>query len=263
MGGSWYNQGSDGIEKEQHRLDDLTGPGRLWIPGGESKEGVFVDDEMFCIYEHNPKIDGGYRNWFTCGQGVHDEVVCCQKLGPKSRYYVGFLTWVDCSKWTDQRGNTHQYEMRLMPLKMKSMKKFKRKKDDKGSLISTYWRLTREEDQSPQVGDDWEFKRDVDMDKMFPHVCYRGKKLSELWDDAEGKPEAMEHIKRTFQIEPKDGKLPLTVPAFNYFRLLEPKPPKDIRILLGAVQPEDEDKSPSRTQSYKSGGDIKEEDVPF
>jgi hypothetical protein len=261
---SWYQQGFDGVAEEERRLEEMSGAPRLWIPGGGYKDVVVVDDDPFAIHEHNPKIDGNYRNWLTCLQGVYDEVVCCQILGPKSRYYVGYLTFVDCSKWTDQRGNTHQYEMRLAPLKMKSLKRFKRKKEDKGSLIATYWRFTREDNSSPQVGDDWEFKRDIDMEKIFSVACYRGKKLSELWDEAEGSPEAMERVKRLFQIEPDgDGKLSrTTLPVFNYFRLLEPKPPKDVRIILGAVQADDDDRS--RTSSNKTpAGAMKEEEVPF
>jgi len=259
MGGApWLQQGFDGINKEEQRLAEQYGPHRFWIKGGDSKDLVWVDDDTACIYEHNPKIGGSYMNWFTCLEGVYDEVVCCQKLGPKSRTYVGYLTGVDCTAWQDQRGNTHQYEMRLVPLKLRSLKKFRRKKEDRGSMVGTMWKMNREDDNAASVGDDWDFVRDVDMKKMFDVVCYRGKKLEEIWQEAEKDAEAMVRLQRTFKIEPgEDGKLLRIVPPFNYFKILEPKTPKELRLLLGAV--ELDEKKPG-----KSGkGAAQEDNVPF
>lgn len=262
-GASWYEEGFGGIDKEQQRLDELSGPGRLWIPAGAFKDTVWVDDDPFGIYEHNPKMNGNYRNWLTCQQGACDEVVCCTQLGPNSRYYCGYVTGVDCSEWVDKKGNKHQYEMRLIQFKLRSMKKFKRKKETKGSLVGTMWRLTREDDHAPTCGDDWEFQRDIDMDKMFDFVCYRGTRLADMWEEAEKDAEAMAKLKRIFQIEPDEsGKLPRIVPAFNYFQLLKPKSPKDMRMFLGGVQADDQD-TPSGGSGGGGGGAAGQDDVPF
>jgi len=264
---SWYNRGLDELDKEDSKQEDRFGPGRFWIPGGTSKDLVYVDDEPLCIHEHNPKINGNYRNWLTCLNGVYDEVVCCTTLGVDSRYYVGYLTTVDCSKWVDGRGNTHQYELRLFPLKMKGLKKFRRKKEDRGGLVNTYWTHTREDSKSPTIGDDWEFRRDVEMAKLFPHVCYRGQKLIDMWAEAEATPEKMARLLKVFQIKPdKDGKLPQVVPAFNYFEILQPKQPKDLRIQLGGVQEDEDDSGSSYNKGGSSSGNssaLNEDDVPF
>jgi hypothetical protein len=265
QGGSWYEQGFDGVDQEQRRLEEMQGPGRIWIPPGAAKELVIIDDEPVCLHEHNPKMNGSYRNWFTCLQGVSDEVVCCQVLGPQSRYYCGYLTVVDCTEWVDGKGNKHQFEMRLLQLKLKSLKKLRRKKEDKGALVGTMWKFLREDDSSPICGDDWSHMRDVDVAKMFSYVTYRGKKLSQLWDDAESNAEAMAKIKRTFQIDSgEDGKLPRIVPAFNYFQVLQPKAPKDLRLqLVGVEKDDDDDKTKKGSSSGGGGGSVKAEDVPF
>jgi len=264
MSGSWYETGFDGIAGEEQRLDEAQGPHRLWIPGGAGKDVVWVDDDPVCVYEHNPKMNGNYRNWLTCQQGVYDEVVCCQKLGPKSRYYVGYLTGVDCTLWKDQRGNEHQYEMRLVPMKLRSLKKFRRKKEDRGKMAGTMWTMNREDDNAASIGDDWDFQRDVDMAKMFDFVNYRGTLLSEMWDQAEGDPEAMARVQRIFQIKPdEEGKLPRIVAPFNYMKVLEPKAPKDMRLILGAVQEDDDDDRRSSGSSGGRGGAAKQDDVPF
>lgn len=261
--GSWYSTGFEGIGAEERRLDEAQGPHRMWIPGGGSKDVVWIDDDPVCVYEHNPKMNGNFRNWLTCQQGVYDEVVCCQKLGVKGRYYVGYLTGVDCSIWKDTRGNDHQYEMRLVPLKLRSLKKFRRKRDDRGAMAGTMWRMNREDDNTASIGDDWDFQRDIDMEKMFDYVNYRGTLLSELWTNAEGDVEQMVRVRRMFQVKPnEDGKLPRIIPPFNYMEILKPKTPKELRLHLGAVQ--DEDEGDSRFSGAASkGGAIKEEKVPF
>jgi hypothetical protein len=43
--GSWYEQGFDGVDVEQRKIEESQGPGRIWIPGGASKELVMIDDE--------------------------------------------------------------------------------------------------------------------------------------------------------------------------------------------------------------------------
>lgn len=265
MGESWYDQGFSGIGDEERRLDESQGPHRLWIPGGASKDVVWVDDDPVCIHEHNPKMNGNYRNWLTCQQGVYDEVVCCQKIGVKGRYYVGYLTAVDCSEWTDQRGNRHQFEMRMVPMKLRSLKKFRRKKEDRGSMVGTMWSMHREDDNAASIGDDWDFQRDIDTEKMFDYVNYRGTKLSELWENAEGDSEAMARVTRVFQIKPdEEGKLPRVIPPFNYMEVLKPKSPKELRLLLGAVQEDEDDNSRRPSGSSGGGGGAAKEDaVPF
>lgn len=260
---SWYQSGFGGMAEEQQRLDAMQGPGRLWIPQTKEKEIVYIDDDPCCIYEHNPKIGGNYRNELTCLQGVSDDVVCCQVLGPNSRYYVGYFTVVDCSLWTDNKGNEHQYEMRLMGAKMRSLKLIRRKKDDAGSLIGKMFKHYRTDDRSASIGDDISFKRDVNLEKMFPVVCYRGKKLADMWKEAEEDPAKMLKVTSTFNIKPgEDGKLPRTIPQFNYFEVLKPRGPQELRLSLGAVEPDDDGPGPSPSTSGASSS-VKQDDVPF
>lgn len=256
---SWYNQGYAGMAKEQERLDDLQGPQRLYIPAESQKELVFIDDDPFCIYEHNPKIGGSYRNWTTCVQGAFDDVVCCKSLGPNTRYYCGYLTVVDCSKWTDQKGNAHQYEMRLIQAKLRTLKKFERKKADKGSLVGSLYRVSRDDANSPACGNDFDFVKDGDIEKLFEVTCYRGEKLSSLWREAEEKPDAMARIRKTFQIEPVEGKLPRIIPQFNYLQVLKPKSPAELKLMLAAA---DTSADASAGKSQASNGAFSE-DVPF
>ena len=128
------------------------------------------------------------------------------------------------------------------------------------------WKLSREDNNAASIGDDWDYMRDVDMGKMFDFVLYRGTRLTELWSQAEGDPEAMARIMRVFQIKPdKEGKLPRVIPPFNYMEILKPKTPKDLRLLLGAVQDDDDDSGRGYSGASKGGGTgaAGEDEVPF
>lgn len=253
---SWYSTGFEGMDKEQERQDTMYGPSRMRVPVGKSQDIVFVDDEPFAIYEHSPKIAGEWSgNEITCVQGVHDDVVCCQILGPSSRYYAGYCTVVDCSEWTDKRGVKHQYELKLVQAKMRTLKKFRRKKDDRGKLTGSLYTASRDDEKSPKCGDEFEFKRDVDMAKLFDFATYKGKKLSDMWDEAEKDEKAMTRVTRLFQIKPdSEGRLPRRIAPFNYFEILKPKSAKELRIFLGAVDKDQGNDRGGRSGSGSSGG---------
>lgn len=260
---TWAQQGFDGTKKEEERLATMYGPNRVWLKPGTSQEFVFVDDTPFCFYEHNPKIDGSWKNWITCLKDVSDgEVPCCEILGQNSRYYVGYLTVVDMSKWTDKKGNVHQYEVKLLPAKLKTLKKFKRKKEERGSLVGCIYRATREDDKSANVGDEFEFVKEADLAKVFDVANYKGTKLAEMYAKAMESPEQMNILQKIFTVPVVDGKILPKVPMFNYFNIFEPKSPRDCRTALaGATM--DRDDAPGGGGAAAGGSSGADEDIPF
>jgi hypothetical protein len=264
---SWYNQGYNGMKQEEDRQATANGPDRLWIPAESSKEIIFVDDEPFCVYEHNPKIDGDFKNWLTCLKGIEDEIACCEIIGAKTRYFVGFYTVIDCSSYTDKKGNTHQFQLKFLPAKMKTLKKLKRKREDKKGeaqvtgLAGMLYKATRDDKKSPTVGDDFEFVRQVDMEKVFTVANYRGKKLTELWSKA-NTPETIERLQKVFQAEVVNGSVNAKLVPFNYMELLKPQTAKEVRARFKGVKIESwDDEAP--TGGSNSGSAGADEGVPF
>lgn len=253
---SWYNTGYDSIGKEEQRLATLSGPGRLWIPAGESREVVLIDDEPVTIYEHNPRMNNSWKNWMTCLKGIEDPCPACKILGENTRYYVGYFTAVDCSKWKDKRGNEHQYELTLVGAKLKSMKMFRRKKEDGTTLAGKLWKVTRDSKDDAVIGNDWELKRDVDMEKLFGVTLYRGKKLSEIFAKAAEEDSNMKRLESLLKVaKDDDGKLISTLVPFNYFDVLHPMTAKAMTEALGGV---DEEQG-----GGEGGGGDAEDEQPF
>lgn len=239
-GKSWY---STGFSKDSGngKSDMFTwDPDRVWMPAKDSRDFVFCDDAPFTFDEHNLKLNGNWKNWITCLAPVTEdgEPNCCQIAGKDSRYRVSMLTIVDTSKWTDKKGVTRQYEIKVLPAKFKTSQKLDRKvtdlaKDGK-SIVGRLYKVTRETDKSPAVGDDYEFTREVDMVKLFDLVTYKGKKLADLYTAADESAEAFAKLSRVFAISKgADGKIVRKIVPFRYDAIYAPKTAKEVKELLG------------------------------
>ncbi len=234
---SWFTTGYEGIDAEKERIARLQGPNRFWMKEGTRRSVVFIDDEPTCLYEHNPKLNGTWRNQFTCLKDSNDIIPCCEKLGEKSRYYVGYYTIVDLTENTDSKGNKYQYEVKLLPTKLKTLQLMRRKKQDRGSLIGCIFKVARDTQDDPNCGNEYEFDREADLTKLFSVANYKGKKLAELFKEAAEKADVLARMKETFQLSFEKGGN-LIVPkiySFNYEHVLAPKDPKEIRSMLGAA----------------------------
>lgn len=259
---SWYSSGYNGLQQEEQRQLQSQRPDHFWMPAGGKKQFVFVDDQPVTIYEHNPKIDGDFKNWTTCLQGCYDDVACCTLMGSDTRYFVGYYTVIDLSEYVDKKGNKHQYGIKLLPAKSKTLKKFQRKQSEKGSLVGAIYQAVREDTKSPNVGDEFEFQRQADLEKLFPLVNYRGKKLSEMFTLAAQDASAMTRLKHTFELKTDDaGALLPVIPKFNYGTLLYPRDSKDIRSWL-AGKSIDKDSGFGQTGGGAKGGSA-DESIPF
>lgn len=170
MSESWYTKGcSEEDLKKAEKEQSSGGAQRLWMPPGETKRVVMLDDEPFCVWEHNPKINGQYKdNWFTCRKGMDGGCPMCEsRMG---RYYVGFITVLDVKGWVSTKGKNKgevigKNRRMLLPLKTKSLKRFNILKKNKVSLVGAMFDLTRSGEDAPACGDMFDFVEMVDLDK--------------------------------------------------------------------------------------------------
>lgn len=263
---NWYETGYDGIKKEDERMALGSGPDRFWLPVGSSKDIVLLDDVPFAIHEHCPRFAGEWRNWTTCSKGTHPEGVeamCCKIMGEASRYYTGYFTCIDCSQWTDKKGNVHQFELKFFQAKLGTLKKFDLKKKGRGSLVGQVITVTRSGDKTPTCGDDFDILREVSggLQALFPRVSYRGKLLSELYSKAlAGGPAGIAALGKVFSlVRDGDTVMPMLTP-FNYAELLMPRSNDEIKAWLSGVHIETD--SRNATPQVVAGSKA-DDDVPF
>lgn len=163
---SWYQKGVDEESLKQAEKESSSGQRRLWMPVDSSKRIVFLDDEPFCFYEHNPKINGEYKNnWFTCRKGLDKDgcPMCASKI---RRYYIGLLTVLDLDGFVSKKdGKTYKNFRQLLPMKIDTLKRFKTIKQRKTSLVGAVYAFARSGERSPTCGDVWDFEEYIDLDK--------------------------------------------------------------------------------------------------
>jgi hypothetical protein len=168
---AWFKQGGFAQpEMDQRRQKkNLASNLRLWVPP-ENKEkgitgrerGMFADTKPLCIYEHNPYLDGTWRNQHSCpGQDSPDGCPLCD-IGNEPEY-VGFLTWFSFTPWgPDSKGREHTISKKLFPMKQKVWKIMtaaaeKRNNDLTGWVVECY-RSSREE---PSTGLSYDFEERI------------------------------------------------------------------------------------------------------
>jgi hypothetical protein len=268
---SWFNKGYGGVKTEEERVASLYGPSRFWMPPESKSVLVFVDNQPACIREHNPKMNGSWKNWVTCIREMYPEdPACCEKLGGDYQsYYVGYYTVIDCNKWTDKKGNSYQFEMKLYPAKIKSLKLLEQKslEDWGGSLAGKVIKVRRTDGKSASVGNDFTLDREADLEKLWGLANYKGKKIADLFEKATQDEDERAKLLRTFEFQKgENGELLPQLPVFNYMNLLNPKRPAEMRAHLNAGRisdpDSDNDSGTSGTNSSGSAGEA-DENIPF
>ena len=270
---SWMKTGYEALEESKSDF----APDRFWVPVGQSREIVFVDSIPAVFKEHNAKMNGSWKNWLTCASMMASDnelAPCCSIVGEP--YQVAMYTIIDCTKWVDKKGNSRQYEIKVLPAKYKTAAKLKRKHVDfvnnqdipaeQRSLSGKLFRVIRDTDKDPSVGNDFEKVRDVDVSKLFDLVTFRGKKLSDLILQAANDQRVYETLHNSFgYTKDNDGNLPRRLVPFNYEKLYEPKSAKDIKLLLRGFKPEDREERFGSRGGSSSGGSTgsADETVPF
>ena len=227
--GGWYNRGIDDEALKKAESERGGGTRRFWMPPNSTRKIIMLDDEPFCIHEHNPKINGQFKdNWYTCRKGADVNDLACPMCSSKvRRYYIGFVTVLDATGWTTKKDNKLViYQRQLFPMKVESLKRFKIIKHKKTHLVGAIFDVTRTDDRSPQCGDMFDFEGYADLkdEKYFFDSRLEGKKKA---------PE-----------------------PFNYLDILKPLSSKEMMAIgIGGDDLYDRSDSSSEDDSAPAGGD--------
>lgn len=166
---------------------------RFWLPAEGSTKIIFLDDDPPIIEEHQLKIGGDWKNWFTCLRLVGESCPICDVL-EDNPYTIGFYTIIDTAEWTDKRGGVHKNERKLFPAKFKALQMLKRLSQKRGSLAGCCFDVYRSSRDAFNTGDVFDFEGKLEADQI--------KRLNE------------------------------DITPFNYAEILAPKTPAEIMSLL-------------------------------
>ena len=255
---SWYETGYEGAEREQEKKNLGYPPDRWWLRAGETKELVFIDDTPFCVHEHGWRDSNGRWHYATCIAKIADEgCPGCGATGVQRADYTGHYTIVDVTGYVSKDGTEYKYRLVDLPAKTKVLNKFKQKKENRGSLLGQLFTLSRADKNSPNTGDDLDHVREVKMEGLYDVVTYKGKKIKDLIEKANGSGADAERTRKYlahhFQI-PDEGPIPAKIPPLNYMVHNAPMEPAQLRQAVADAKPFKSDGSSSSSSS---------DDVPF
>lgn len=260
---SWYETGYEGAEKEQEKKNLGYPPDRWWMKPGETKEMVFIDDTPFCIREHSWRDTNDRWHHVTCIAKISEEGCPADgATGVQRADYTGHYTIVDITGYVARDGKEHKHRLVLLPAKTKVLNRFKIKKENRGSLLGQLFTLSRADGNSPNTGDDLDHVREIKMDGLYSVVTYKGKKIKDLIDKANGDGSDAERTRKYlahhFQI-PEEGSIPGKIPVFNYAVQCAPKEPSVLREMVADAKPFKD----SGSSTGSTGSSSSDDDVPF
>lgn len=259
---SWYQQGELAVKAAQEAGSRRDFPREHWIPKGEERESLIIDDNLFSFLQHSYKRPGDKTDrHITCMAKVNPaNPVCCNRLTPDSAAHVGYYTLMDLHR-TERNGKTYCFELRFGRLVgANAMAYFMRKKAE-GPLANRKVLMSRLDPSSKSYGE-WTLREYAsDPAAVFSRANYKGRALSAMFDDAERNPASMEALKRLFSVQTEDGRLVRKVPAFNYSTLFAPlNADEAVRELAGTL----ETGGPSSRKQTVANPDADDsDDIPF
>jgi len=188
---AWYSTGKDAenrfaadeARKEESKKRREEGYiKRWWIPVTRSddlgQELVFVDacwesEEYvapFTYMEHNLKLNGTWRNWFTCLEGEKDSngrpVICPICSSGDRPSLVAAYTIINRNSYAKKdgsTGNANKDELNLFVCKSKVQKDLRRKTVSHKGLRGCAFHAIRGTSESANTGDLFEFKEKTEL----------------------------------------------------------------------------------------------------
>jgi hypothetical protein len=166
---SWYATGDDADRKaaaelarqEQARAEAAKNSvRRLWLPASGETTVTILDDAKhpegyplpFVFNEHQLKMNGHWRNWYTCiGEGCP---ICAQDNRPN---LMAAYTVINHAEFTDKKGNVRKDETNLLMVKPAINKILRKAASRRGPLRGWKVEITRNTEQSYSSGDVFDF----------------------------------------------------------------------------------------------------------
>lgn len=192
MGNSWYKTGKKAQDvvdveakrkKEEKEEREKRRVFRFWMPEDTSQEITFVDGPThpsgfktpFVYQEHQLKLNGHWKNWFTCLDGMEDDegnpIECPLCTAGHTPSLVAAYTVIDHNEWTDKKRVNHKDEVKLFLAKTTIQKYLAKVAAKKKGLRGWRCEVTRDEDGFA-TGDRFDWDEKVELDEKIQPIDY-------------------------------------------------------------------------------------------
>jgi hypothetical protein len=139
---------------------------RFWLKPESGTKIIFLDDNPPILEEHQLKINGDWKNWFTCRRVLPGEsCIICDELKDKPSV-VGFYTILDLTEYTNAKGEQVKNTVKLFAPKFKALQVLKRLSQKRGGLELCVFDVYRTNSDSFNVGDVFDYEEKTDWETV-------------------------------------------------------------------------------------------------
>jgi len=169
---SFFQTGYGSLDTIEKNIEERKAQsGKLWrfrMKAGETKKVIFLDDNPPIIEEHQLKLDGKWGNFYTCLKNLGQTCPLCE-AGDRPAT-TGFYTVIDRTEYTVQRGDNagqkRADQLRVMAVKFKGLKQFKKFSAKYKGLAGCEFEADRTSDKAASVGDMFVLEEKHDEDAL-------------------------------------------------------------------------------------------------
>ena len=163
-------QAQNEAAREQRQQQGLM-PFRFFIPPGESREIIVMDEEPdFFRWEHTLRgPDGRFNLHVPCIQ-ENDNCPACEEHPNNPAYFGMFLTIVDTTPYVNRDDVEIPWSKKLLVVKPAQQKKITRLFERHGTLRGMVLSMTRDGERDASIGNDIEFIEILDEDALQEYV---------------------------------------------------------------------------------------------
>lgn len=144
------------VERKQKEREDKVWVNRFWLRPEQETRIIFLDDDPIVLEEHQMKLNGDWRNWFTCLKMLNQHCVLCDEI-KDTPSTVGFYTILDLTEYTNKKGEKVKSSVKLFTPKFKALQLIKRQSQKRGGLELCMFDVYRSSADAFNVGDSFEY----------------------------------------------------------------------------------------------------------
>lgn len=270
---SWFNTGYGQTNSIAKELEIPKGLDRFWMKTGEKKEVLFLHNDPARIEEVHPILPDKYDIYFTLSEEIAADPELMTAFGGTAGVKRSAV-WsvVDCSaQRKDANGQLKPVPaLKLFVAPSQSMKLLAIENEDaksagKEGIVGSIFTVRRSADKVARVGDNFKYSRTPEQAAVFGVTQFRGKLLSQWYDEAEADPAAMEKLEKFLvPFRNSDGTLDRTrIPVINLKEQLKPLTVARLKAIVRAHKIGAKVLAASTTKSAGNANIGGEEDVPF
>lgn len=171
-------------KKDKKRKKKRGGRPFQWrLKPDETRHGTVLDDKItFFAYTHTIKTGPKDYELVLCRRSSDEsDDFCpgCEEELPRS--YAIFFSIIDHKKEKDRKGNSHQYQRKIVIAKSNAIQAIHKKLEKLGSLRLVKFEVTRgTEDNSPNAGTIWEVEKTYEEEQYKRMLKKKGVEKPEL-----------------------------------------------------------------------------------